>query len=77
MSTTLAKTLNTVAPGYVDTYLMREMPERILNKIVDKSPIHRLGTEQEVGHAVVFLVDEKSAWTTGSTLTMNGGTQMY
>jgi len=53
------------------------MPERILNKIVDKSPIHRLGTEQEVGHAVVFLVDENSAWTTGSTLTMNGGTQMY
>ena len=70
-------TVNTVAPGYVDTYLMREMPERILNKIVDKSPIHRLGTEQEVGHAVVFLVDENSAWTTGSTLTMNGGTQMY
>ena len=70
-------TVNTVAPGYVDTYLMREMPERILNKIVDRSPIHRLGTEQEVGHAVVFLVDEKSAWTTGSTLTMNGGTQMY
>ena len=70
-------TVNTVAPGYVDTYLMRNMPERILNKIIDKSPIHRLGTEQEVGHAVVFLVDEKSAWTTGSTLTMNGGTQMY
>ena len=70
-------TVNTVAPGYVDTYLMREMPERILNKIVDRSPIHRLGTEQEVGHAVVFLVDENSAWTTGSTLTMNGGTQMY
>ena len=70
-------TVNTVAPGYVDTYLMREMPERILNKVVDRSPIHRLGTEQEVGHAVVFLVDEKSAWTTGSTLTMNGGTQMY
>ena len=70
-------TVNTVAPGYVDTYLMREMPERILNKIVDKSPIHRLGTEVEVGHAVVFLVDEKSAWTTGSTITLNGGTHMY
>ena len=70
-------TVNTVAPGYVDTYLMRNMPERILNKIVGKSPIHRLGTEQEVGHAVVFLVDEKSAWTTGSTVTLNGGTHMY
>jgi len=70
-------TVNTVAPGYVDTYLMRDMPERILNKIIDKSPIHRLGTEEEVGHAVVFLVDEKSSWTTGSTVTLNGGTHMY
>ena len=70
-------TVNTVAPGYVDTHLMRNMPERILSKIIDKSPIHRLGTEEEVGHAVVFLVDEKSAWTTGSTVTLNGGTHMY
>ena len=70
-------TVNTVAPGYVNTYLMREMPERILNKIIEKSPIHRLGTEDEIGHAVVFLVDEKSAWTTGSTITLNGGTHMY
>ena len=70
-------TVNTVAPGYVDTYLMREMPERILNKIIDKSPIHRLGAEAEIGHAVVFLVDEKAAWTTGSTVTLNGGTHMY
>ena len=70
-------TVNTVAPGYVDTYLMRNMPERILKKIVDKSPIHRLGAEAEVGHAVIFLIDEKSAWTTGSTITLNGGTHMY
>ena len=70
-------TVNTVAPGYVDTYLMREMPERILNKIIEKSAIHRLGTEDEIGHAVVFLVDVKSAWTTGSTITLNGGTHMY
>jgi len=66
-----------VAPGYVDTYLMREMPERILDKIIDKSPIHRLGAEDEIGHAVIFLVDEKAAWTTGSTVTLNGGTHMY
>jgi acetoacetyl-CoA reductase len=70
-------TVNTVAPGYVDTYLMRNMPERILAKIIGKSPIRRLGTEAEVGHAVTFLVDEKSAWTTGSTVTLNGGTHMY
>ena len=70
-------TVNTVAPGYVDTYLMRNMPENILKKIIKKSPVPRLGTEEEIGHAVVFLVDEKSAWTTGSTVTLNGGTHMY
>ena len=70
-------TVNTVAPGYVDTYLMRDMPERIAKKIVDKSPIRRMGYEEEVAHAVLFLVDDKAAWTTGSTITMNGGTHMY
>jgi acetoacetyl-CoA reductase len=70
-------TVNTVAPGYVDTYLMREMPEKIVQKILDKSPIRRMGSEDEVAHAVLFLVDDKAAWTTGSTITMNGGTHMY
>ena len=70
-------TVNTVAPGYVDTYLMRNMPERIAKKIIEKSPIRRMGYEDEVAHAVLFLVDDKAAWTTGSTITMNGGTHMY
>ena len=70
-------TVNTVAPGYVDTYLMREMPERIMNKILDASPVRRLGQEDEVAHAVLFLADEKAAWSTGSTVTLNGGTHMY
>lgn len=70
-------TVNTVAPGYVDTAMMRAMPARILGKILDKSPIRRMGTEEEVAHAVLFLVDDKAAWTTGSTITMNGGTHMY
>ena len=70
-------TVNTVAPGYVDTAMMRNMPEKIATKIVDKSPIRRFGTEEEVAHAVLFLVDDKAAWTTGSTITMNGGTHMY
>ena len=70
-------TVNTVAPGYVDTYLMRNMPEKIAQKIIDKSPVRRMGYEEEVAHAVLFLVDDKAAWTTGSTITMNGGTHMY
>jgi acetoacetyl-CoA reductase len=70
-------TVNTVAPGYVDTYMMREMPERIRQKILDKSPIRRFGLPEEVAHAVLYLVDDKAAWTTGSTVTLNGGTQMY
>ena len=70
-------TVNNVAPGYVDTYMMRDAPERIRQKIIDKSPIRRMGLPEEVAHAVMYLVDEKAAWATGSTVTMNGGTQMY
>lgn len=70
-------TANTVAPGYLDTYMMRTMPERIKQKILDKSPVRRFGQPDEVAHAVLFLVDEKAAWTTGSTITMNGGSHMY
>ena len=70
-------TVNTVAPGYVDTAMMQNMPEKIVKKIIDKSPIRRMGYEEEVAHAVLFLIDDKAAWTTGSTITMNGGTHMY
>jgi acetoacetyl-CoA reductase len=70
-------TVNTVAPGYVDTYMMRDAPERIRDKILDKSPVRRFGLPEEVAHAVIFLIDDKAAWTTGSTVTMNGGTHMY
>jgi len=69
-------TVNTVAPGYVRTALLQAMPERIIEKIIAKSAVRRLGTEEEVAHAVVFLADEKAAWTTGSTISMNGGTYM-
>ncbi len=70
-------TVNNVAPGYLDTYMMRDAPQRIREKILDKSPVRRFGLPEEVAHAVMFLIDDKAAWTTGSTVTMNGGTHMY
>tara|TARA_Y100001970_G_scaffold294370_1_gene451938 strand:- start:37897 stop:38619 length:723 start_codon:yes stop_codon:yes gene_type:complete len=70
-------TVNTIAPGYVDTYLMSQMPDRIMEKIIGASPVRRLGLEKEVAHAVIFLIDESAAWMTGSTISMNGGTHMY
>ena len=53
------------------------MPDRIMQKILDASPVRRLGLEEEVAHAVNFLIDEKASWMTGSTISMNGGTHMY
>jgi acetoacetyl-CoA reductase len=70
-------TVNNIAPGYVDTYMMREMPERIREKILEKSPVRRFGLPEEVAHAVMFLIDDKAAWSTGATVTLNGGTHMY
>ena len=59
--------IGTIAPERLD---------RIRQKILDKSPIRRFGTPEEVAHAVMFLVDDKAAWTTGSTVSLNGGTHI-
>ena len=66
-------TANVVAPGYVDTEMVRAVPEAVLNKIISTIPVSRLGTAEEIAHCVSFLADERSGFITGSTLNVNGG----
>jgi len=66
-------TVNTVCPGYIDTDMVRAVPKDVLDGIVAKIPVGRLGRAEEIAHAVVFLADDASAFVTGSTLTINGG----
>jgi acetoacetyl-CoA reductase len=70
-------TVNTIAPGYIDTDMVAAVPEDVLQKIIAKIPVGRLGHAEEIARAVAFLVDEKGGFITGSTLSINGGQHMY
>jgi len=70
-------TVNAIAPGYVDTEMVRAVPEEVLQKIVAKIPVGRLGKAEEIARAVSFLVAEEAGFITGSTLSINGGQHMY
>jgi len=75
-SAKLGVTVNTVSPGYVATDMVMAVPEEVRAKIVAEIPTGRLGTPEEIAHAVAFLVSEESAWITGSNLDINGGQHM-
>ena len=70
-------TVNAVAPGYVDTYMVRAVPENVLEKIVASIPIGRLGRAGDIAHTVKFLVADDADFITGSSLLANGGHHMY
>ncbi len=70
-------TVNALAPGYVETDMVRAVPENVLKKIVDRIPVGRLGQASEVARGVRFLVADEAGFITGSTLSINGGQHMY
>jgi acetoacetyl-CoA reductase len=70
-------TVNAVAPGYVDTEMVRAVPKDVLEKIVARIPVGRLGTAADIARTVLFLVADEADFITGSTLSVNGGQHMY
>ena len=70
-------TVNAIAPGYIDTDMVAAVPPDVLEKIVAKIPVGRLGKAEEIARGVVFLCGEDAGFVTGSTLSINGGQHMY
>jgi acetoacetyl-CoA reductase len=70
-------TVNAITPGYIDTDMVRAVPPNVLEKIVAKVPVGRLGKASEIARGVLFLVDDEGGFITGSTLSINGGQHMY
>jgi len=70
-------TVNAIAPGYIDTDMVRAVPPNVLEKIVARVPVGRLGSASEIARGVLFLVADEGAFITGSTLSINGGQHMY
>ncbi len=70
-------TVNAIAPGYVDTEMVRAVPGEVLRKIVAKIPVGRLGHAEDIARGVAFLTADEAGFVTGSTLSINGGQHMY
>jgi acetoacetyl-CoA reductase len=70
-------TVNAIAPGYVDTDMVRAVPEDVLPKIIARIPVGRLGRAEDIARGVVFLTADEADFVTGSTLSINGGQHMY
>ena len=66
-------TINTVAPGFIDTDMTRELSDEIKNSLLTSIPLARLGKPEEVAHAVSFLASNGAAYITGETIHVNGG----
>ena len=70
-------TVNALAPGYIDTDMVAAVPADVLEKIVAKVPVGRLGQAEEIARGVAFLCSDNAGFITGSTLSINGGQHMY
>lgn len=69
-------TINTVAPGFIDTDMTRSLPEAQRKALLSQIPLNRLGKVDDVANAVAFLASAGAAYITGETLNINGGMYM-
>ncbi len=68
--------VNSVAPGYVNTDMMKTVPDKVLDPIREKTMLGRLGEPQEIANAVLFLASDESSFVTGHNLSVNGGLRL-
>ncbi len=66
-------TINTVAPGFIDTDMTRELSDEIKDTLLSSIPLNRLGKGKEIAHAVAFLASAGAGYITGETIHVNGG----
>lgn len=69
-------TFNTVAPGFIDTDMTRNLNEKQREAIHAQIPMQRMGQPEDIAHAVAFLVSDDAAYITGQTVHVNGGMAM-
>jgi len=66
-------TVNAVAPGFIGTEMVRQMPEKILATMVERTPIRRLGEPKDVAYAYLFLASDEASFINGVVLSVDGG----
>lgn len=65
--------VNAVAPGFVATEMVKQMPEKVLEAMVARTPLGRIGSPEDIGHAYVWLASAGANWITGTVLSVDGG----
>jgi 3-oxoacyl-[acyl-carrier protein] reductase len=69
-------TVNAVAPGFIRTEMLKDVPEKAMEGIIASTPVGRLGEPEEVAEAVTYLASAKSGYITGQVINVNGGLYM-
>jgi 3-oxoacyl-[acyl-carrier protein] reductase len=69
-------TVNAVAPGYIETDMTRGLSQELKDKMIAQTPLRRMGTAEDVAHAVKFLASDEASFITGHVLDVNGGMYM-
>jgi 3-oxoacyl-[acyl-carrier protein] reductase len=68
--------VNAIAPGFIETKMLETVPEKVMQKILDQIPLHRLGKPEEVAELVCFLASDDANYITGQVININGGVHM-
>jgi 3-oxoacyl-[acyl-carrier protein] reductase len=68
--------VNAVAPGFIATEMVGTIPEKVINMLVEKTPLGRLGSPNDIANAYIFLASEESSFVNGTVLSVDGGLVM-
>ncbi|MCS6857430.1 MAG: SDR family oxidoreductase, partial [Sandaracinaceae bacterium] len=69
-------TVNAVAPGFIETEMTASLPDELRKRMIEQTPLGRIGKPEEVAPAVVYLASDEAAFVTGQVLRVNGGLLM-
>ena len=65
--------VNAVAPGFVATEILRSVPQKVLEAMVEHTPLRRIGTPEDIANAYVWLASDQASFVTGTCLSVDGG----
>ena len=65
--------VNAVAPGFIATEMVQKMPDTVIEGMVSKTPLQRMGKPEDIAKAYVFLASDHASFITGTTLSVDGG----
>ncbi|MDK2864786.1 MAG: 3-oxoacyl-[acyl-carrier protein] reductase, partial [Thermotogota bacterium] len=65
--------VNAVAPGFIKTPMTEKLPQKIVDRVIERIPLARLGEPEEVAKVYLFLASDESSYVTGQVIGVDGG----